>query len=92
PLPAVSTHSQPERRIAIIRQEEANPMKTLASVLTLLLQRLPRLGVKEGPLGEEEAECQGDETTSDRRDRSFPHYALRSQRRYMKGTAATVIK
>lgn len=37
-------------------------------------------------------ECQGDETTSDRRDRSFPHYALRSQRRYMKGTAATVIK
>lgn len=35
--PAVSTHSQPERRIAIIRQEEANPMKTLASVLTLLV-------------------------------------------------------
>ena len=32
-------HSQPERRIAAARQEEANPMKTVASVLTLCGQR-----------------------------------------------------
>lgn len=30
-LPALSTHSQPRRRIVIIRQEQENPMKTLAA-------------------------------------------------------------
>lgn len=29
-------HSQPERRIVVVQQEQANPMETVASVLTLL--------------------------------------------------------